>query len=133
MFNFDSPLFLRRVLLADAAASGATGLFLVIGSETLEPLFGLPASLMRTAGLALLPFAVLVAFLATRERIARGAVWAVIAVNALWVVDSIGLLLSGMVTPGILGQAFVIAQAAVVAVFAELEFAAIRRQRLAAA
>src|SRR5688572_6345114 len=133
MINLDTPQFLRRVLLADAAASAATGLLLSLGAVPLEFLFGLPAALLRLSGLVLLPFAALVALLATRARIRTGAVWAVIAVNALWVVDSLGLLLSGQVAPTALGQAFVVAQAIVVAVFAELEFSALRRPRPAAA
>lgn len=133
MFNFDSPLFLRRVLLADAAASAATGLLLGLGAEPLEPLLGLPAALMRAAGYALLPFAALVAFLALRDRIPRAGVWTVIAVNALWVIDSVGLLLSGQVAPTGFGQVFVAAQAIVVAAFAELEFSALRRLPAAAA
>lgn len=133
MFNFDSPLFLRRVLLADAAASAATGLLLGLGADLLEPLLGLPAALMRVAGYALLPFAALVALLATRSTIPRAGVWAVVAVNALWVIDSIGLLLSGQVSPTAIGQAFVVAQAIVVATFAELEVTAVRRVRAATA
>ncbi|GIZ52310.1 hypothetical protein [Noviherbaspirillum aridicola] len=133
MFKLDSPLFLRRVLLADAAASAATGLLLAFGADPLEPLLGLPAVLLRTAGYALLPFAALVCLLATRKHIPRAGVWAVIVVNALWVVDSVVLLASGHVTPTVLGQAFVVAQAIVVATFAELEFGAVRRVRALAA
>ncbi|HEY8605832.1 MAG TPA: hypothetical protein VIM12_01800 [Noviherbaspirillum sp.] len=133
MISLDSPLFLRRVLLADAAASGATGLLMSLGAQSLEPLLGLPAALVQAAGLVLLPFAALVAWVATRRPIRHGGVWAIIVVNGIWVVDSIGLLLSGWVAPTALGYAFVLAQAIVVAVFAELEFTAVRRPRAAAA
>lgn len=133
MISSDTPVFLRRVLLADAVASGAMGLLLCAAATQLEALLGLPAQLLRVAGLALLPFAALVALLATRGTIRRGAVWAVIAVNAIWVVDSIALLLSGEVTPTLPGQVFVAGQAIVVAVFAELEVGALRRARPLAA
>lgn len=127
MLNFESPSFLRRVLLADAAASAATGLLMTLGAGFLAPVLGLPETLLHYAGLVLLPFAALVAVLATRAQPPRAGVWAVVIVNALWVGDSFLLLLSGWVTPGALGQAFVVAQAIAVALFAELEYFALRK------
>lgn len=131
MSLFDHPSFLRRVLLADAAASTATGALMLFGTSMLEPLLGLPVSLMQIAGASLLPFAALVAFIATRERIPRRAVWLVIIVNAVWTIDSIALLLTGWVQPTLLGNAFVIGQALAVGVLAELQYFGLRRARLA--
>ena len=74
----------------------------------------------------------LVAFVGTREAISRPAVKAIIALNVLWVVGSIGLLTSGYVAPTVLGYAFVIAQAIVVGVFAELQFIGLRRAQATA-
>ncbi|MGE0726318.1 MAG: hypothetical protein AB7O45_18235, partial [Alphaproteobacteria bacterium] len=91
------------------------------------PLLGLPAALLRGAGIVLLPFAALVAWLGTRREVARGAVWAVVVVNALWAIDSIVLLLTGWVAPTGLGIAFVVFQAVVVAGFAELQWMGLRR------
>ncbi len=133
MSLFDHPSFLRRVLLADAAASTATGALMLFGTSMLEPLLGLPVSLMQIAGASLLPFAALVAFIATRERIPRRAVWLVIIVNAVWTIDSISLLLTGWVQPSLLGNAFVIGQALAVGVLAELQYFGLRRARLATA
>ena len=62
-------------------------------------LLGLPPGQMRGAGLALLPFAALLGWLGTRATLPRAALWAVVAVNALWVVESVVLLLSGSVSP----------------------------------
>jgi hypothetical protein len=125
--------FLRRVLMLDAAATAATGLMLAFGASLTKDLLGLPQSLMQYAGLSLLPFAALVGFLATRTTISRPAVWAVIAYNALWSIDSIVLLMTGAVAPTALGYAFVIAQALVVALFAELEYVGLRRMAAATA
>lgn len=122
-----SPNFLRNVLLADAATSAACGLLMGAGAGTLEPLLGLPAALLRPAGIALLPFAAIVAVIATRVHVVRPAVWAVIVLNAAWAVESVLLLVSGWVAPTSFGDAFVVAQAAVVAAFAELEFFGVRR------
>jgi len=125
--------FLRYVLLADAVASGATGLLLIAGAGLLEGFLGLPVALMREAGLVLIPYVAFVAFVGTREVISRPAVQAVIALNVLWVAGSIGLLVSGWVAPTLLGYAFVIAQAMVVGVFAELQFIGLRRTGAATA
>ena len=130
MLNFQSPGFLRRVLLADAVSAVAMGLLLAAGAGMLEPLLGLPATLLREAGLVLLPIAAFVAYAGLRKELSRRLVWAVIVVNALWVVDSFVLLFSGWVAPTILGQVFIAGQAVVVAVFAELEFFGVRRARI---
>ncbi len=121
------PALLRRALLADAAASLATGLLLVFGGTALHALLHLPERLMLYAGLSLLPFAALVAYVATRERPHRTAIWAVIAYNALWAIDSLVLLASGLVTPTLLGSAFVIAQAFAVGGFAILQYAGLKQ------
>src|SRR5207253_2764443 len=93
----------------------------------LEGLLGLPSALTREAGLLLVPYVAFVAFVGTREVISRPAVQTTIALNVLWVAGSVGLLASGWVAPTMLGYAFVVGQAAVVAVFAELQFIGLRR------
>lgn len=119
---------LRFALLADAVASGATGLMMIAGADLLTGLLGLPVALMREAGLLLVPYVALVAWVGTRETISRPAVKAIIALNVLWVAGSVGLLLSGYVAPTVLGYAFVIFQAIVVGVFAELQVMGLRRE-----
>ena len=121
------PALLRFALLIDAAASGATGLLLIAGAGLLTSWLALPVDLMRAAGLILVPYVAFVAYVGTRPEISRTAVWTVIAANAVWVVASAGLLVSGLVAPTALGYAFVIAQAVAVGVFAELQFIALRR------
>ena len=51
----------------------------------------------------------------------------VIAGNAVWTLASIALLFSGAVTPNLLGETFVAAQAVVVGALAELQFIGLRR------
>ena len=60
-------MFLRRVLILDAIASAATGLFMFAGAALLEQWLNLPATLLRYAGLSLLPFAAIVAWLGLRR------------------------------------------------------------------
>jgi hypothetical protein len=124
---------LRFTLLADAVASGATGLMTIAGADLLTGLLGLPVALMREAGLLLVPYVTLIAYVGTRQNIPHGAVKAIIALNVLWVLASVGLLVSGFVAPTALGYAFVIFQAIVVGVFAELQFIGLRRSVAAAA
>jgi hypothetical protein len=69
----------------------------------------------------LLPFALAVGLLARRAAPPRGLAWAAVGVNEAWVVASVVLLLGPWVAPSPLGVAFVLAQAAVVAVFAVLQ------------
>lgn len=119
--------FLRRVLIADAVAGAVAGLALLAGAGAVADLLGMPASLLRYAGAALLPVAAFIAFVATRARLPRAGVWIIIAVNALWTVESLILLFSGWVHPTLAGQVFIVAQALMVAGFAELEFIGLRR------
>lgn len=117
---------LRRALLLDAAASGATGALMLLAAGPLSDLTHLPPGLLRGAGAVLLPYAGFVLWLGLRAVPARGLVKAVVAINALWVVESVGILLLGWVAPNLLGVGFVLAQALVVAVFAGLQAAALR-------
>jgi hypothetical protein len=55
------------------------------------------------------------------------AVWAIIILNTLWALDSIALLFTSWVAPNLFGSGFVIVQTVVVALFAELQFLALRR------
>jgi hypothetical protein len=119
--------FLRRVLLADAATSAAAGLLMAFGAGPVAGLLGIPAGMLRPAGLALLPFAGFVLWLATREALPRAAVWAVVLCNALWAVECLLLLATGWISPTPLGVAFVLVQAATVALFAELQYLGLRR------
>ncbi len=122
-----ASVFLRRVLALDAIASGASGVLLLGGANLLKDLLGLPEALLIEAGVILVPYVICIAALAVRKSIGAGAVWLVIAANAVWVAGSVGLLMSGLVTPTLLGYGFVVAQAIAVGVFGELQYLAVRR------
>ncbi len=128
MSNALTTNFLRRALLIDAAASGATALLLVAGAGLLDGLLGLPVALMREAGLVLVPYVAFVAWTATRESIARGPVLGIIAANGLWAIASFAVLLGGWVAPTALGYAFVVGQALVVALLGELQYVGLTRR-----
>ena len=119
--------FLRNALMLDAAVSGAAALLMIAGAPFLSPLLQLPESLLVWAGIVLVPWVALLLALSRRPSISRVLLIDVIGLNALWAAASIGLLFTGWVSPNMLGYGFVVAQAAAVAVFAELQFIAMRR------
>ena len=120
-------VFLRRAILADAIFSGASALLLTFGAGALAPLTNLPEALLREAGLFLIAYAALVGWLGTRPSMPKVLVAIVIAGNAAWTLASIALLFSGAVTPNMLGEALVVAQAIVVGALAELQYIGLRR------
>jgi hypothetical protein len=118
---------LRTALQLDAAASGAMALLAAGAAPVLSPLLGLPQPLLFWAGIALLPWVALLLALARRGSAPRLLLVDVIALNALWVAATLGLLASGLVEPTMLGVVFVVAQAMAVAAFAALQRRAFRR------
>ena len=117
---------LRLILLADAAASGATAALLVAGAGLLERLLGLPVALMREAGLLLIPYVLFVVLVASRPSVPVAAINAIITINAVWTAASVLLLASGVVSPTLLGVAFVLAQALAVGVFGLVQYVCLR-------
>jgi hypothetical protein len=125
--------FLHAVLTADAVASAAAGLMLAVASTRFAGMLGAPAPLLQAAGLVLIVYAGLVGWLGTRRSPPRAGVRVAIAVNAVWAADCVLLLLGGWIEPTGLGTAFVLVQAAVVVLFAELQYVGQRRTAPAAA
>jgi len=119
--------FLRAALLIDAVASGLTAALLVAGADALRDLLGLPVALMREAGVILVFYVAFVVFVATRAQIAAGAVWTVIACNALWTLASFAILKTGLIAPTTLGMVFVTGQALAVLALGALQLFALRR------
>jgi hypothetical protein len=127
MISKQSSPFLRRVLMADSIVSGASGVLSVVGAGVLGDLLHLPTMLLAGAGAVLLPYAAFVGYLGARSTIPTVLVWVVIAANALWTVECLMLLLSGWIAPNSLGIGFILVQALTTAIFAELQYAGLRR------
>ena len=123
--------FLRLVLFADAATCLATGLLMIFGSTDLAQFLEVSPEFLLYAGISLLPFTAFVGYMATRQRVSRAAVWTVIALNALWTIDSFLILATGWVTPNPLGYGFIGAQALGVAIFAGLEYVGLTKSTAA--
>jgi hypothetical protein len=122
-----SSQLLRRALVADAVFSGVAAVLLTADAGTLAPLLKLPEALLRETGLFLVAYTALVGWLGTRAAAPKPLVLLVIAGNAAWTFGSVALILSGMVSPNLLGEAFVAAQAMATGGFAELQYVGLRR------
>jgi Na+-translocating ferredoxin:NAD+ oxidoreductase RnfA subunit len=100
---------------------------MALGAPMLGQFLSLPTSLLFAAGLILVPYAGLVAYLGTRARLQPSAVWTLIVCNVLWGIDCVIVAVSGWVEPTTLGYAFILIQVVVVAAFAELQYVGLRR------
>lgn len=121
---------LHTALRLDAFASAAMGALLATAGGVLADPLGLPEPLLRSAGAALLPYAVLVSAVGRRATVPRRAALAIVGGNALWVVASVLLLVlraRAPQPPTAGGYAVVVLQALAVLVFAELQWAGLRR------
>lgn len=130
MSIFASPRFLRNVLFVDAASCVATGAVQVLFTDSLSGLLHLPAPLLSGTGWFLLAYAATVAFIATRNPLPRSVVWLLVAGNLGWAVACGALLAGNSIAPTPLGVAWILAQAATVAVLAELQWTGLRRARV---
>ena len=123
-----SPL-LRRVLVADAVICLIAAADLILLTGLARDLTGLPEGLLRGAGIVLLVVAATVLWLARRAQVPALAIKVLIALNLVWAVDSVLLLLSGWVEPTAFGTSVVLVQAAVTLVVAGLQAAGLARSR----
>jgi hypothetical protein len=124
---------LRLSLNGDALASGALGALLAAGGVLLDELLGIPASVLVPVGVFLVAYAAALWYVGSRRRVSRPAVWVVVAGNLAWVAASAVAAAAGWWSPATLGTVVLLAQAAAVAVFAELQFTGLRRARVAGA
>jgi hypothetical protein len=122
-----SSTLLRRALLADAIFSGVGALVMTLDAGLFAPLLQLPETLLRETGLFLIAYAALVGWLAARPSIPKALVMLVVAGNAAWTLASFAMLLSAAVSPNVLGEIVVVAQAIATGVFAELQYIGLRQ------
>jgi hypothetical protein len=122
-----SPNFLRNVLRVDALSCIACGALQVAFPAAMARLLNLPEGLIAYTGEFLLVYAAIVAFVSTRNPLARGVIWGLVAGNIGWALACVLLLITGQVAPSMLGMAYVVMQAMTVAVLAELQYFGLRR------
>jgi hypothetical protein len=119
--------FLRRALVADAIVCGVAGVVMAARADPLHELLHLPVTLLRAAGLFLIPYALELILLSRRSRLAGPAVWVIIATNVAWALASVLILLTGTLRLNAQGSALMLAQAVAVAAVAEIQFVGLRR------
>ena len=115
----DTTAAIRPVLGFDALTCLGSGALMTLAAAPLAALTGLPEPLLFGAGLALLPIAALFFVMSRMQPVAQPLLWLAVLGNLGWVVASVGV--AAIVPANALGVAFVLAQAAVVAVLAILE------------
>lgn len=125
----DTQRTLRGVLRLDAAASGALGVAAAAGAGVLDSVLGLSTPLLLGVGVFLVVYAAGLVLLAARPAIPRPATWVVVLGNSAWVLMSVGLAVGAWEALTVLGAVVVLAQAAAVAVFADLQWASGLRRR----
>jgi hypothetical protein len=119
--------FLRTVLALDAATCLTAGGLMTFGASLLSSATRIPESVLVPAGLSLFPLAAFIALVAYGRPPPRAGVLTVVFGNAAWVIGSVMLLVLGGFAPSALGIAFVLVQAAAVAMLAELELVGLWR------
>jgi hypothetical protein len=129
----DRGRLLRLALQADAVVTGAFGVLLLGAGPLLAGLLGTPPALLLVLGPFLIAYAAGIWITGTRRHINRSAAWSAVGLNALWVVGSVLAVTAGWFSLTVLGTAFVLAQAAMVALFADLQCLGLRRARPATA
>jgi hypothetical protein len=119
---------LRLALRLDAVVTGLNGAAYLAGAALLDDLLGLSPGLLRGAGAFLLVYAAAVWSVGSGRRISPVGVEAVIAANVLWAIGSVVAVATGFGSPTTAGAVWLVLQAAVVAGFAALQAAGLRRR-----
>src|SRR5438067_511878 len=90
---------------------------------------GVPLALPRPLGLVLVAYAAAIWVVSSRPAISAPAARAAVVANALWAIGSVILVIAGPFALTGPGVAFVLAQAALVALFADLQSLGLRQAR----
>jgi hypothetical protein len=122
----DAERSLRLWLNVDAIASGALGLLSIAGCTVLDGPLGIPTAALASLGVVLLVWAAALRRVVTRPVLNRPAAWVIVAINALWVLDSIAVVFLGWFALTSLGVTMVVLQAGAVVVLLTMQGRALR-------
>lgn len=118
--QLSSPVTLRRVLAFDAVSGAGTGALHLLLAPVLSTWLGLPEALLQASGLSIFAFVALAGWLAWQASPPRGPLMALVLLNVAWAVACLWLAWGGALDPTPLGLAYLLVQALVVAVLADL-------------
>ena len=122
--------FLEKVLRADGIFALLSGTSLVIAAKPIANLIALNQPVILTVlGLVLLGYGALLLFSASRASMNRQIAWLAIILNGIWVIASYFGLFLGWFPVNTAGNWTIALVAEVVAIFAILEYIALRRSR----
>lgn len=117
-----SPAVLRRVLAFDALSGAATAALHLLLAPTLSTWLGLPAGLLQASGMAIVAFVALAGWLALQALPPRAPLMAIVLLNLAWALACLWLAFGGAVSPTPLGLGYLLMQAVVVFLLAELQW-----------
>lgn len=120
-------LTLRNVLLLDAVLTGVNGLVYVASAAALATLLGPSTAVIVGLGVFMLVYAAVAAWLGTRRPVSRLAVGLIADGNIVWALASVMVAVFGWLGLTTAGTVWTLMQAALVAAFAALQMAALRR------
>jgi hypothetical protein len=124
----ETPL-LRWMLEVDGVANVVIGLVYVLAAGWVSDELGLPTELLYPVGAFMLVCGAVIVAVSTRREAPVLWVGAIIVLNAVWAVDSVVVAAAGWFEPTTAGTIWILLQAGVVAAFAALEWAGLRRAR----
>lgn len=123
MYALKSSTSIRSILYGNAIFSGVSGLLLILASRPIAAFLGLDMPLpILILGIGLVGYAALIYINASRAEISRSFVLFAVVCDSIWVLLSIILLLTDWVPFSVAGKWAVGIVAAIVDVFATLQF-----------
>lgn len=125
---FNSSIGIRRVLWLDAITGAGSALVSLGAPAWVAATLGLPAALVQGSAWLVLAFVALIGWLLAQPVLSLRGLRLLATGNAVWVLASVALVLAGGLGLTALGVAYVLAQAALVAVLAALQWQASRSQ-----
>jgi hypothetical protein len=120
---------LRRAIQADSIVSAASGAVVAAGAQPLGAALGIPSAALLVVGLAFLPYAAWLWYVASRPQISRRAAWVGLWLNVLWIVESLALLVSGWLPLTQVGWWTVLIQALLLAAITEAQYLGLRQTK----
>lgn len=117
---------LNKILWADAALGGSTGILGLAFSQKLSVLLGLPILLIKSVSAITLAYAVVAFILAAQLSKSSQLAWSLALANWIWTLVSLVLLVAFFEQATLLGKLYLVTQPLVVGGLAYLESAQMR-------
>lgn len=113
---------LQLILGFDAVTCALMGGALVTATEFISRITLINEQLLFWVGFSLFPIAAFMAFFSRKTLVPAWSIQLIVFGNILWVLASVALPVLGIIYPNLFGFLFIFAQAAIVAVFATIEW-----------